>query len=371
METNLNSRNFFLKLPMPMGPKMQEKSIPPKKLSFEESLLENVLLREICSGCGACILVCPFACLGYDRDKPNLVKKCEICGICAKTCPRYEFSQQALEGLVFGRERKPEEEFGVYKSLVIAQATDSGIQRICQDGGVVSALLVFALSNDLIDGAVTSAVSGEKPLFPVPRLALSTQEILECAGTRYTYSPNQLALQEAVKLKKKSLAFVGTPCQIQAVRKIEAAPLKKYSSILRFTIGLMCTESFTYEGLITKHIQGILGINPTDIKKLNIKGKVLITTKSGETKTISLAEAKQYTRKGCLPCNDFSAELADISTGGLGLTDWTFAVIRTQRGEEIFKGAQKAGAIRTKPVEEEKAALDLLVKLSRKKRKLV
>ena len=340
------------------------------KLSFEESLQQKVVLKEMCAGCGACILVCPFACLEYGEDQPKLVKKCEVCGICAKACPRYEFSLQALEKLVFERERRPEEEFGVYKRLVVAQASDSNVLHSCQDGGVVSALLVFALKNGIIDGAIVSGVSTETPWLPVPRVVSTPEEVLECAGTRYTYSPNMLALAEAVKQKKKSIAFVGTPCQVQAVRKVEAVPLKKYSSVLKFTVGLMCTESFTYEGLMQRHIQGVLGLNPSDVKKINIKGKILVTTKSGDVKTIPLAEAKQYTRKGCLPCTDFSSELADISAGGLGLSDWTFTILRNGKGEEIFDAAVKAGAIRTRPVEEEKFASDLLVKLSRKKRKL-
>jgi len=353
---------------------MQEKnvtdqSIQPRKLSFEESLLEKVISKEICTGCEACVLVCPFTCLEYIEEKPSLVKKCEICGICPRVCPRHDFSQPTLEKLVFDRERKPEEEFGVYRRLVIAQASDNNVLQGCQDGGVVSALLTFALNNGIIDAAVVSAKSMEKPLLPIPKLASTPQEVLECAGTRYTYSPNLLALQEAVKQKKKSLVFVGTPCQIQAVRRIEAFPLRKYSSMLKLTIGLMCTESFTYEGLIQRHIQETLGVNLNEIKKINIKGKVLVTTNSGETKAIPLAEAKQYTRKGCVPCSDFSAELADISTGGLGLSGWTFTVIRTQRGEEIFGSAQKAGVLRTRPVEEEQEALDLLVKLSKRKRK--
>jgi len=339
------------------------------KLSFEESLLENVVLKDICSGCAACVLVCPFTCLEYFDDKPNLVKKCEICGICPEVCPRLELSQATLEKLTFERERRPDEEFGVYKRLMIARAKDENILKVCQDGGVVTALLTFALDSGVIDSAIVSATDPEKPLFPVPRLVLTPGELLQCAGTKYTYSPNLLALQEAVKQKRRNLAFVGTPCQIQSIRKIEAFPLKKYSSIIRFTVGLMCTESFTYEGLVKKHIEGILGINPNDVEKMNIKGKVLVTTKSGETKTIPLQEAKQYTRRGCLPCTDFSAELADISAGGLGLSGWTFTVIRTKKGEEVFDNAEKAGAIQTRSVDEEKAALDLLRKLSKRKRK--
>jgi len=342
-------------------------SVP--KLSFEETLLENVILKEICSGCAACVLVCPFSCLEYFEERPNLIKKCEICGICPKVCPRSGFSQASLEKLVFERERKSDEEFGIYRRLVIARASDENILQACQDGGVVSALLIFALKNGIIDSAIVSATSQEKPFYPMPRLISTPQEVFECAGTKYTYSPNLLALQEAAKQKKKSVAFVSTPCQIEAIRKIEAFPLKKYSSIIKFTIGLMCTESFTYSGLMQKHIQEVLGVNLHDVKKINIKGKVLVTTKSGETKMMPLQEAKQYTRKGCLPCTDFSAELADISTGGLGLSGWTFTVIRTKKGEELFESAEKAGAMHTRPAEEEKGALDLLIKLSKRKRK--
>jgi len=339
------------------------------KLSFEETLLENVILKEICSGCTACVLVCPYGCLEYLEERPNLIKKCEICGICPRVCSRFEFSHASLEKLVFERERQPDEEFGVYRRLVTAQAKDEKILQACQDGGVVSALLTFALNNGVIDSAIVSTTSQEKPLFPIPRLVSTPQEVSECAGTRYTYSPNLLALQEAIKQKRKSVAFVSTPCQIGAIRKIEAFPLKKYSNLIKFTIGLMCTESFTYEGLMKKHIEGVLGINLNDVRKINIKGKVLVTTKSGETKAIPLPEAKQYTRKGCLPCTDFSAELADISAGGLGLSGWTFTIIRTKKGEEIFEDAEKAGIIQTRPVEEEKGALDLLIKLSKRKRK--
>lgn len=339
------------------------------KLSFEETLLEKVVSKETCMGCGACVFVCPYSCLEYSEEKPKLAKKCEVCGICPTACPRYEWSSADLEKLVFGRERKPNEDFGIYQHLVLAQTIDKDIKPSCQDGGVVSTLVSFALKNGIIDGALLSGLHGNKPFYPVPKLATAQEEVLKCAGTRYTYSPNLLAFEEALKQKRQSLAFVGTPCQIQAIRKMDAAKLKRYTNRIKFTIGLMCTESFTYEGLMQKHVQQTLGVNLRDVKKINIKGKVIVTTSSGEEKTIPLAEAKKYTRKSCLPCTDFSAELADISAGGLGLSGWTLTIIRTEQGEELFKAVEKAGLIKTRPVEEEKNALNLLVRLSRKKRK--
>jgi len=340
-----------------------------QKVSFEESLEKNVVLSGKCVGCAACVVVCPFACLDYVEQKPEVIKECKICGICPQVCPRYEFPWTALEEFLFGRKSKAEEDFGVYQRLAIAQSTDKNILRVCQDGGVATALLTYAMKNGIIDGAAVCGVSEEKPLYPVPKLATTLKEVLACTGTRYFYSPNLLAFQEGVKQNKRSLAFVGTPCQIHALRRIQMVPLKKYVDKLGFAIGLMCTESFSYEGLLEKHIRGVLGINPLDIRKMNIKGKLIITLKNGENKEIPLAEAKQYATPSCVLCSDFSSELADISVGGLGLSNWTFTIIRTKKGWEIFESAEKAGVLKTRALEEEQKAFELLVRLSKMKRK--
>lgn len=337
------------------------------KVSFEESLARSVVVTGKCVGCGTCVVVCPFDCLEYTEEKPSLAKECKVCGICAQTCPQYEWAWPKAESFVFGRERRTEEDFGVYRRLIIAQAKADKIKESCQDGGVVTALLLSALENRLIDSAVVSGVSQEKPFHPAPKLATTPEEILECAGTKYSYSPNILALAEGVKQKKASVAFVGTPCQIRAVRKMQMAGLKKYTSPLKFLIGLMCSECFTYEGLMEKCIKETLGLDLNNIKKMNIKGKMLVTTES-EVKTIPLAEIKQYARKSCRFCDDFSSELADISMGGLGLDRWTFTIIRTEKGEELFANAEKAGLLNVKNVDKETNALNLLTRLSKKKK---
>lgn len=148
---------------------------------------------------------------------------------------------------------------------------------------------------------------------------------------------------------------------------MQLAELKQYVAPLKFLIGLACSECFIYEGLVENHILGKLGINPNHIRKINIKDRMLIIL-DAETVAISLAEAKKYSRKSCKFCEDFSSEFADISAGGLGLEGWTFIIIRTERGEELFSAAEKAGAITTKDANTEPNALNLLIKLSRKKR---
>jgi coenzyme F420 hydrogenase subunit beta len=271
---------------------------------------------------------------------------------------------------VFGREKRDKEDFGVCSRITVAKANDDKILSSCQDGGVVTALLQSALETKVIDGAIVSVISEQTPLYPVPKLLTTADEILESGGTRYSYSPNLLALPEASRQKRKSVAFVGTACQIRAVRRMQMCRLKIAANVKVF-VGLMCSECFTYEGLVEKHLHGKLGINLEDIKGMNIKGKLIVRLKSGSSVIIPLSEVKQYARGSCRFCEDFSAELADVSAGGLGLEGWTFAVMRTKKGEDTFDSALECGLLKTRPVDEDDPALKLLVKLSRRKRSSV
>lgn len=257
--------------------------------------------------------------------------------------------------------------FGPYLRLVIAQTTNPVILKAAQNGGAVTGLLTFALERKVIDGAIVSAMSPEKPFCPVPLLARTPQELLESAGTRYTYSPNVQALSEAAKQDMRAIAFIGTPCQIAAVRRMQEKELDHARSV-KLLVGLMCSETFTYEDLMIKHVQNELGIDLHKVRKTRVAAdKMTIITDEGEI-AVPLVNIKKYARKSCEKCLDFSSELADISAGGLGLGNWTFVIVRTPVGEEFLAEAEKAGALITKPVQLDDPPVKLLMKLSQKKR---
>jgi len=276
---------------------------------------------------------------------------------------------EKLESFVFGRPRTGEESFGIFKRILVARSRDGEVIKKCQDGGVATALLLEALESGLINGAIVSGVDPNIPWLPVPKVATTREEIIASAGTRYSFSPNLLAVKEALAKGLKKVAFVGTPCEVQAIRMIQQVPLRKYGDVIRFTIGLFCTESFSYEGLMLKGVKEGLGLDLKNVAKVNIKGKVLISTESGDLYKIPLKEAKQFSETKCQYCTDFSAELADISVGGVGLEGWTLTVLRTDEGVSVFEEAVNSGLLEVKPTEEFGSAVDLLVKLSASKRK--
>ena len=74
------------------------------------------------------------------------------------------------------------------------------VHQMGQDGGLVSAILIWAMEEGYIDGALTSFLEGEADSASwkaMPGVATNRDEILASAGSRYTYSANTLAIDEA------------------------------------------------------------------------------------------------------------------------------------------------------------------------------
>jgi coenzyme F420 hydrogenase subunit beta len=240
----------------------------------------------------------------------------------------------------------------------------------------------------VFDGAIVSTTDGTKPCQPVARAVTTAEEAIRSASSWYTYCPNNLALREAADKNLTRVAFVGVPCQITPNRKMELADpsfldngrkkekhlerqrsfLKGFGERIALNIGLLCSEVFTFGELMVDTIEGCMGIPLADIKKFNVKGKILIDKKNGERVEMNLREAQEYARPECHHCGDFSAELADISCGGVGANDWTITVLRTEKGVKVFDSLVAEGLVEVRPMEEFESSVKVFLRLARKQR---
>jgi coenzyme F420 hydrogenase subunit beta len=301
-------------------------------------LKSEVWDKKICSGCGACVAICPADSLSFPEGElvrgPASNGYCKqvtdnvTCGACYAVCPRIGTGT--------------DETLGPYLELLSAKAGFEVPYR--QSGGAVTAILANALDEGLIDAVVTVT---EDPwtLKPSSVIITKTDVLIQQAGSRYSWwVPLLAALKAAVVGRKyKRIAVIGVPCAVQAVtqmRESENDLVRPYGKAIRLVIGLFCTETFDYTALIQGKLRSHYHLEPHDIKKLNVKGKLEVLKKDGNTLNIPLAELETCIRNGCHFCMDLTAIFSDISAGAVGSPPGsTSLIVRTQTGKGFVDSA--------------------------------
>lgn len=291
-----------------------------------------------CSGCGACVAVCPADAIsfkegemvtspvsnGYCKQATDSVP----CGACYAVCPRTG--------------EQPKEELGKYREIVSAKAAYDIPHR--QSGGAVTAILANALHEGLIDAVVT-VTEDHWTLRPSSVVITKSDVLVQQAGSRYSWwVPLLAALKTAVIEKKcKKIAVVGVPCAVQALAKIRASDndlLRPYAKSIRLVIGLFCTETFDYEALVHGKLKSHYKLEPHEIRKLDVKGKLEILKQDGTTTSVPLAELETCIRKGCHFCTDLTSLDADLSAGAVGSpAGSTTLIVRTETGKGFVDSA--------------------------------
>ncbi len=212
---------------------------------------------------------------------------------------------------------------GKYTACVSARSTDREILKKSQDGGIATTLMVYALEQGIIDGAIVTG-KGDRPWEPKPFVAMSREDILKArGGTIYNISPPQISwLKEATRsYGLDRVGVTGVCCQMQAVRKAQLYPMnmRDVPEKIGLAIGLFCMENFSYKSMQTiveDHAAQSLG----SVKKMEItKGKFWVYTDRGNVATVPpLKDTHKYEQPGCHVCLDYVSNLGDISTGSVG-----------------------------------------------------
>ena len=233
---------------------------PKERWTFSwKHLYSEVVTSGLCTGCAGCVIACPHDVLSYD-DANGVYKPLQIenyggpadcshgdkaCTSCTRACPRFRAWEPEIDEFLFGRARQPEEMSGVFKDVCLARAADTELHEVGQDGGLVSAMLVYALEHDIIDAALVSYLEGDGTSWKaIPGIARTREEVIASAGSRYTYSANTLAYVDAVEAGHERIALVGMSCQSSVPPVMKQRRAGKVARRLSLNIGLLCSKTF-------------------------------------------------------------------------------------------------------------------------------
>ncbi|MDH5482069.1 MAG: Coenzyme F420 hydrogenase/dehydrogenase, beta subunit C-terminal domain [Candidatus Bathyarchaeota archaeon] len=341
-----------------------------KLIAFDD--LERFIIKPgFCTMCGACEAACPVHAIKVEDEKPVRLHDCsehlDSCPICYDICPHTdELLFETLRFVADAPHRR--ENLGHYRKILLAHSTNPTLRDASRSGGVVNALLNFAIGRKIIDSAIVSEASSRVPIKVRPSINLVPDDTLSAVDTKIVPSAVAEAFgRAAFEHGKVHIAFVGVPCHILALRKLEAWQHKLMDS-LEITIGLFCLWTFSL-GRLLEYLLQEHKIAANEIQHVDLTVNEYVVTAENRVVRIPIAEVESHIMNRCRTCTDFTSELADLSIGGASpLEDWSIVIIRTKKGEDFLNRAIKEGIITTKEIDTEPEPLAHLIQLSAHKR---
>jgi len=314
-----------------------------------KALEERVLKQDLCAGCGACLSLCP-----YLRSWKGRVVKLDDCnleeGRCFGYCPRTDVDLNKVYEGIFGKGYE-EIEVGPVRKIMMARAKEPLWTKKAQTGGVVSALIDFALQEGVIQAGILTP--RDQDLLPQGRIVTSRKKILGSAGSTYVSGPTLEALNKGPWKGRERIGIVGLPCQVLALARMKTSGLEKRTPIDRvdLVIGLFCTWALDYKPFMAFLHERLDG---RPVKKLHITPppeRILEVTSRGELHRIPVDDIRPFIRSSCRVCLDMTAELSDISVGTVeGREGWNTVIARTAMGQDLLRRAKDRGVIETRPL---------------------
>ena len=178
--------------------------------------------REHCCGCGACVAICPKSAIvmqesGCGYTYPSVDRaKCIECGLCDRICPEIKLPELHHPLAVYA-----------------ACSTDSTELATCASGGAAT-----VLSREIIRRGGAVCGCSQKDYRTIRHIRVEREDDLELLkGSKYVQS-DMSGIYSDIKrdlAAGREVLFVGTPCQVAALRGYLQKPCDNLT-----TVDLVC-----------------------------------------------------------------------------------------------------------------------------------
>ena len=313
----------------------------------QKELNEQVKNTQLCTGCGACVNLCPYQ-RSY-ADKIIAIFPCDIDkGRCYAFCPRTPVDLEVLRDRFFDR-KDLTPELGAMKGYYLARARSAKVRGRSQHGGTVSTLMALAMKEGIIDAAVMARREGSGLTSGVSES--DAKGIAKLGKSSFVVSPGIAEFHRIAKEGFEKIGVVATPCQALGYAKMRMKPIPdKPGNIdkLSLVVGLFCSWALAWEPLMAL-IGGktdLSAVKGMDIPPVEYKSMQIFTT--GGVVDLPIDDVKRCVRGACNYCFDLTSEFSDVSVGSAILDEpwesareWNQVIARTAIGFELIELARK------------------------------
>ncbi len=272
---------------------------------------------------------------------------CTDCGIsrtaepkrCGQACQFIKPDYAGLERRVHGRSRDParpdELHFGPFRAMLRAELAPAlpGAQWT----GIATRIGERLLETGAVDAVLAMAPDPADRWRPMPVLVTEPSGMARCRGMRMGYAPLLALLEPARARGYKRLAVIGIPCQVYALRALEA----ELGLERLFVVGTPCSDNTTTERF--HEFLALLEDDPASITYLEFRAdyRVELRFADGRTRIIPFLDLPisklppDFFPLTCRTCVDYTNVLADLTVGYMGGQGQQWLLVRNQRGEEL------------------------------------
>ena len=257
------------------------------------NILDNRDLKELCTGCSACLNICPANAITMQEDDEGFLQpvidmsKCTNCGLCKKQCP--------ITNSKFND--KPE--------ICYAVAANDDIRKMSSSGGIFTVVAEYIIKQ----GGCVCGAAFDKDWKVKHILVDKIEDLWKLRGSKYVQSEIGYIYNEIKELleQNKPVFFTGTPCQVAGLYSVLG---KDFQNL--FTADLVC-HGVPNNKIWQKYIDD--NFDRYNIAKINFRDKeqngwsctTTITTKNGQVFNIQSYfdgfSHNLYLRKSCYNCS--------------------------------------------------------------------
>ncbi|WP_174239053.1 Coenzyme F420 hydrogenase/dehydrogenase, beta subunit C-terminal domain [Roseobacter cerasinus] len=263
------------------------------------------------------------------------MKNAKACGhACQFIAPDYP----ALETRVHARARSHCDErfFGPFQAMYRAEMV---VPRAgAQWTGITTSLGARLLEQNAVQAVLTMIPDATDRWRPHPALITEAADMAQARGMRMGYAPLLALLEQAQAQGFTRLAVIGIPCQIYALRCLEA----ELGLERLYVIGTPCSDNTTTENF--HKFLGLLDTDPDAIDYLEFRAdyRVELRYTDGRQRLIPFLKLpisdlpQDFFPLTCRTCVDYTNALADITVGYMGGEGQQWLLVRNDRGAEML-----------------------------------